>query len=138
MNLIIHLLLLTYNLPPVIVYISIVILSFVTYRTTFYLWCFTNKKYFYRFQLKTMHHIVVALFYKALYIVVYFKYKKAGIFQPANSYLFNTSPIMLTILSFFSCLSNVTFIPSAFRALKNSSAHSILYPSALRRSASCS
>ena len=57
---------------------------------------------------------------KILYIVVYFKYKKAGIFQPANSYLFNTSPIMLTILSFFSCLSNVTFIPSAFRALKNS------------------
>nr|DAV53084.1 MAG TPA: hypothetical protein [Caudoviricetes sp.] len=28
---------LSYNLPPVIVYISIVILSFVTYRTTFYL-----------------------------------------------------------------------------------------------------
>nr|DAE94274.1 MAG TPA: hypothetical protein [Caudoviricetes sp.] len=26
---------LTYNLPPVIVYISIVILSFMTYRTTF-------------------------------------------------------------------------------------------------------
>ena len=80
----------------------------------------------------------VLIFAKVLYIVVFFNVKKAGIFQPANFYLFNTSPIILTILSFLSCLSNVTFIPSAFKALKNSSAHSILYPSALRRSASCS